>query len=289
MTRTIRRNRLQHYRQNQAFGRPFRLNKHSPQARGLVGWWPTVGLSSNSKLLDYSGYGKHSTSSTGTLTLSRAAEMGKYIDYDGDGNVYTMPNRSNDEPAAVDRITITAWVLPAMGQSRGIMRIAGGAGTTTIFNLHGDANLGSYTEIAGTTQNDYNQDHWGVGIWQLAALSCDNVEFRLTKNGVLVRAPVAATGGIGLGGGGGVTIGQEGSATTRSFADGIADVRLYACAKTDAEVSQISAPQTRWDLYEPIPRIFPVLAPAVAGDPEGSLVGGKLTGGGILVKGRLVG
>ena len=35
---TIRRNRLRHYRQSQAIGRPFRLNKNSSQAKELTFW-----------------------------------------------------------------------------------------------------------------------------------------------------------------------------------------------------------------------------------------------------------
>jgi hypothetical protein len=45
------------YRQDQQISRPFKLNKNSPQAKRLVGWWPTIGFSGGNVLRDRSEYG----------------------------------------------------------------------------------------------------------------------------------------------------------------------------------------------------------------------------------------
>ena len=85
--------RRDRFRQGQTFGRPFRLNKHSPQARGLVGWWPTLGGGGN-VLRDRSGRGNDGAFPGGTAdpTWTRDAERGLVVDYDGAGLWHRHPS-----------------------------------------------------------------------------------------------------------------------------------------------------------------------------------------------------
>lgn len=77
---------------------PCSLNYNSPQAIGLVGWWPfTQGkwygsaVPTNYELLDLSGFGQHATvigNPTTTIATQGNAERGNVIDWVYSGNAY---------------------------------------------------------------------------------------------------------------------------------------------------------------------------------------------------------
>ena len=104
--RPIRRNRLAHYRQGQSFGRPFRLNKNSPQANGLVGWWPTLGQGGD-VLRNYARNGLDGAL-INAPTYTTVPALGIALDYERGSSQYTDLGR----PMSLDisgQITISAW------------------------------------------------------------------------------------------------------------------------------------------------------------------------------------
>ena len=143
MTRIIRRGRTGRFRQDQAFGRPFRLNKNSPQAKGLVGWWPTLGQGGD-VLKDYSGYGQVGNFAAGAAspTWKTLPGVGRVLDYDGGDyvDVIGMPRLylpfatslwfqvSQLPSVAGDEYTLWRYAIPAHNTARWQMRIEDTAG-----------------------------------------------------------------------------------------------------------------------------------------------------------------
>ena len=53
----------------------------------------------------------------------------------------------------------------------------------------------------------------------------------------------------------------DGIARNQYLSGAIADARIYNRVLSNAEIRQLNDPSTRWDLYEPMPRVFPVTLP----------------------------
>jgi len=78
-------------RQDQAWGRPFRLNKRSWQSEGLMLWYPAMGSLGFNQLIDYSGTGQNLNNLVGTPTYTFDPEWGYGIVFDGSTYFYTTP------------------------------------------------------------------------------------------------------------------------------------------------------------------------------------------------------
>lgn len=253
------------HRQDQAFGRPFRLNKHSPQAKGLGGWWPTLGQKGN-RLNDYSEYSNNGVFPGGTLNPSwiTDAERVRVLSFDGDDDYVQVLDPSNGslDPS---QLTFTAWVKRNGSQAtfRRFVNKSDGGGSSgyQIFTYSTTNRLGCYLENGGTNSGDVDSG-WLIpdSVWALIAVTYDGSNIRFYGNGVL-RNTIEYVGGIGNS----AIAARFGTNhnNDRNFNGRIDDIRIYNRVLTDSEVYQLYAPQTRWDLCEPLPRVFPVLIPAV--------------------------
>ena len=267
MARVMKRNRLSHIRQDQQFSRPFRLNKHSPQARGLVGWWPTL-LNSGNKLPDKSGFGNDGAFPGGTPNPAWATStQGSVLSYDGNEDYISMGDSDLFTP---NFISISVWFKRVNNDRRLVSKdnnspvtdrdwlIKLTASDTAQFSLWNQDN--AIGTASGGTTISTTAFHIITGTW-------DGANIRVYVDGIQ-QAEAARTGTSVNNSGTALELGRRQDAAEH-YSGLIGDVRIYNRALSPSEVYQLYAPQTRWELYEPIPRLFPVgvaAAPA-AGNP----------------------
>lgn len=228
------------------FGRGFTLNRASPQAVGLVSWWPLL-TTRGGPIEDRAGVNTGTPS--GAVGPIATEVMGVALNFPGGGSDYVA--LANQD---FTHITATAWIRNSTSNNGGFNHIIsrhpnwflshdGASGIR--FNINGAAEAFCVTDY--TLIN--NQ-------WALIAATYDRQNIIGYLNGVQTGSPTAYTTAIGAsgtqrlgayGGGGFNWVGQ------------MADVRLYNRALSAAEIWQLYAPQTRWELYQPVPLTRPTI------------------------------
>lgn len=239
----------------------FTLNAHSPQARDLLGWWPTSGQSSLETLYDYSGYDRH---------LAQANSPTETLDPDiGQARLYSAASTQYyeaDFPSAfVDRpLTLTCWAWctdtsnsPPIG----------------LFNSANDDRYVSVYFNAGNTINcaQRSTSHKTASaaaaqntLYHIACRVVAQTSMQLFLNGVQVDTETGDAGATALGIDR-VSIGRWGDPSPFSYMEGgVGDARLYGRALSDAEIWHQYDPATRWDLYAPVARVYAVPTLAAA-------------------------
>jgi hypothetical protein len=250
------------YRQDQQFSRPFRLNKHSMQADGLVGWWPTLGQSGE-VVHDFSPNNNNAIFGSGAEpTWTTTAEHGSVLEYfgaehvDAGINTYDLGIRQN--------VTLGGWYKTnALDQDRvcGDVSLTSGVNGMSLTQL----NTGNARFYWAGSSNLTLEKSVGAsaGVWNHLIGINDGTNLLLFFNGYHDPSWSLACG-IDIGDSDNTfLIGKRGDANN-PMEGLIADIRIYNRALTPSEVWQLYAPQTRWELYEPIPRTFPVLLPEAA-------------------------
>lgn len=247
---------------------PFRLNRNSVQAHGLVGWWP-LGLGQYGIGGDVLGVnpmtpvngpsltpdGVRGGATTFVSASSQYLDLGRAVVSDGPVTLACWFN-SND--------TDNLQTLVSLGNngSNGVMRLiirANSAGDPLWAQQEGDGGGAFFAATTlGITANTW---HHGCAIFQP-----DNPNRRRSAyidGGNRGDETTATTTTPDF-----TTIGAMRRDSVQQYMSGmIADVRIYNRALSDAEIWQLYDPATRWDLYEPVTRqIWPVVAPAGGAD-----------------------
>jgi hypothetical protein len=257
-------------------GLPFTLKKTSPQARGLVHWWPTIGgLTRGGTLYDQAGRDYHGTLS-GSPTWDARETAGQAITYNGSSQYATMPTLNSP-----NGMTVTAWVYIVGWGSNNCPVGCFGSGSDKGYwiNVTSSGDAVFYTSSSGSDQTGAT---WSGGLslgqWYHMAGVYDNVTGYIYVNGVN-----RASGGVG----GGVfsvatsnafAIGRLGALSADYFNGYVADVRFYNRALNTGEVLALYAPQTRWDLYAPLWTNAYAAPAAATGQPMALRQSGQLTG-----------
>ena len=229
----------------------FALNRASPQMRGLASWWPSNGQPNGAGVVMDRAGSNHGTRS-GSVTTLPLGEFGTVLDFPGGGSDYiTLANQD------FDQITVTAWIWSSSSNEAGFNHIISrhpdwflshGGGSGIRFNINGIAEAYAASGYTGVS----NQ-------WCHLAATYDKVNITGYLNGIQTGSPTAYSNPIGssgtqrmgaYGGGGFNWVGR------------MADVRIYNRALTAAEIWQIYAPQTRWQLYQPWPLPMTSIVPA---------------------------
>lgn len=241
---------------------PFTLNCHSPQARGLVGWWPALGQDNPELRRDYSGHHWHLRQGNSPTLVANApmGQMGSFVVgssqyYQGaSSHVYQRP------------ITLTAWATLASSNTGSALWV-------------GDAASGSYyascyfatTPTIGVLQRSTTTVLETAScslntLYFVAARIASSTSLELFVNGRYVSVDTTDSGANNLNINA-AAIGRFGDSSPSFYHDGlIGDVRLYNRLLSDAEIWQLYNPATRWDLYQPI-GYFTMIQAAALGNP----------------------
>ncbi len=242
-----RRSVYKDWRINQGFGQPFTLNKDSPQARGLAGWWPML-PGGGRVLRDLSGFGNTGTSNS-FPTWIRDANRGVTLDFDGIDDF--IDAGTGISLNVTKNFTISTWI-----------KADDPSPATVIISKVTDGNDKQYnlTVISGRLRLEYEKSGNNYFLdtatdlistdWIHVALTIsESLTAKMYLNAVerasdtgLTEVTAVASNPVNIGKRGGVD-------NDRFFAGAIDDMRIYNRALTAAEIYQILSPSTRWDLY----------------------------------------
>jgi len=266
-------------------GLPYTLNYRSPQARGLVGWYPTVGQERSGGIPGMAIAAGVGTFKNGAY-LAAADTTGQAISMDGSDDYLLI----SQHPALdfTDSYTISMWVylrqlrLYEMFFCRGdgttddIEYYIGAAdGRVTIVHNRGNGGTFTYLQLANIGL--------AAGVWQFLTATYDAADsafWRLYRNGVQRASGVTVGGGVAALDTNrnwriGATVNTGTFGTTNEVDGLVADVRMYNRALSAGEVWAMYAPQTRWELYDV--RVGAAKAPGTAA--SGVFLGGVFNSG----------
>lgn len=228
----------------------FRLNTESQQANGLVGWWPMLGSRGANKLADFAQGRRYPGTLGSGATWKGSGPFGQALNFDGTGNAYVSVAGGHYGPT----LTVAAWVnLADTSGSHAICGEFDNPGNTWLLYYRATGNFELYD---GT--GSYFTATVATGTWY-------HVVFANWPGGGITAyfngQPQSVTGGT-----------RTWSSTANDFAIGkwsvapmsgqIADVRIYNRRLSAAEVWDIYAPETRWELFAPAKsRLFAVPPP----------------------------
>ncbi len=233
-------------------GVPFEVNYHSPQAAGLVAWWPTIASRGQSVLREIVRGPQLDGVFNGSIACGADAELGAAVNLSGST---TYVQSAFTKATLGSRLTISFWFRHAVtNHDKGIFSMAGaaisgspwlllqGQGTPSVRWLL----LGGYRFLHPIV----------LSTWHLISLTYDGATWNSYLNGV-AATPYSGALGTGVG-----TYTFWGSGWNGYYAGRIADARMYNRALSAAEVYQMYDPATRWELYRPQRRFWAVKAAA---------------------------
>jgi hypothetical protein len=212
------------------------INRESPQARGLVGWWP---LGEGRPIEQMANA---PTTIVGTKVTGRPV-LGAARDFSAATDKITTPDRNAWDCSA---FTVSAWVSVrgTGGGTYGYIMARGSSGSVGGFALHvaGPPPIVRWRLNAGGVATQ--SIDWNTPVL-LTGVAPGGTAVTLYKNGT---DPKSATSSVYSASAYPIHIGNE-AGDTRNFDGQISDVRFYNRALSAEEVWALYDPATRWDLY----------------------------------------
>lgn len=242
-------------------------NRASPQAKGLEIWYPMLGSRGEKLMRDYSGKGLHGTQ-IGDPPWVLDPIRGWCINNDRATDYVEIQTEKGISFTAGDDFTFSIWLKSSWTDAR--MAIVGDYGTYPATNI--ELNKWAAGNVRGYIADSANEHldkrgagfnfldgEWHlctmvyIGLGQVLRLFGDGAELSITNyydtemSGTLDN-PVNK-----------MRIGRDGR-TTDGYNGLWDDFRIYSRALTPAEVWQLWAPETRYELYYRC--VFPVAVTA---------------------------
>ena len=245
---------------------PFTLNRDSPQAQGLVAWWPVV---LGNGLVDLSGNNHNAALTAVTLQPSKFGNIA--TQYDGANSFAQVPAGSGSvfEPVQ-DLFTITCWIDSFAAEGEGneaIFDASGSGGDDGYFLFISDTTdslrFNMKTGSGATAGVDSGFDPRGAGPTHVACIRTGLKSAKMIINGSIEATDSHASAPTFLNISTDLFFGQDNAAGVR-FEGQIFDIRYYTRALTNAEILHQFNPATRWDLYRETSRASHFFVPAGA-------------------------
>ena len=229
---------------------PFTLNRDSPQARGLVGWWPlTEGGGPTQR--DLSGFGRNTSFKAGTETWEKTSLGSSAVLFDDASSEYLQTDKA---VVTARPFTMSCWVN---SNDDSILQMA-----MTISDISSTTNF-AWLALAGATAGDpvdcamkdgsgivgtVTSTGYTVGKWHHIVGTFGDEIAAYIDGGSKTTTSVKTPTNIDR-----LSIGRVHRAGTAPayFSGSIFDARIYNRVLSDQEVFDLFAPPTRWDLYKP--------------------------------------
>jgi hypothetical protein len=255
---------------------PYRLNPYSRQRAGLVGCWAFLQARGCNNVIDLAR--NQTAPFTNTPVWQPDPELGYVLKFNGEGASTTkylaLPNTAT--VGGLDEVTVAVWYKPTANPTDvasypplwfestgstdytrfGIFHISNTSNLLVVVRDSVAGNTGSAT-VNTTLTSAFST----LNVWYHVVVTYSAVQDRLRiyLNGVL-RSTVTGTYGtlltvtpsnpISLGG----IYGSAGQQRSLTGCLGL-DARMYSRELSAAEVYQLYAPETRWDLYGLVKRM----------------------------------
>lgn len=249
-------------------------NIESPQADGLVAWWPTI-TAGESILHDRTYRGIDGSFPGGTKNPSWInSQVGMVLDYDGSDDYIDLGNVSLLDPG-LGSFTAFAWIWASSVHSMRIVqkRGTGAWGSQAGWQLSwvaghwGNSGVDDGSNYVRIT--DLQDFTWADSTWHLITMRWDAVaeHIDLFRDGIdqgLANSTEGAIGSISSARNATIGAAWNDAATQAQWFNGmIGDVRYYNVWLADSEIYEHYVPTTRFDLYQ-IPRRVWAIEAAVA-------------------------
>jgi len=232
----------------------FEINRDSPQAKGLVGWWPST--SRTKTLHDLSGYKNHGGLNANVVWRTNPFLGGHSLEFNATDTEVEVPaspslNIQND-------ITLTAWIkIPDTDIPTGDENIVAEAANGNLWDyqlflvpLSGNAGFAFYSDNT-TPTSILSSINYSAGVFHLITATRIGGTVTLYTDGLFDNSG-SFTGAFGATSRT-IRIGwSQDSGDTERFDGDLTDVRIYNRGLSAAEVWALVNPSTRWDLYKPI-------------------------------------
>ena len=233
----------------------FTLNTMSPQARGLVAWWPTLGSFGAMALRDFSAYANAGILQGG-LGWKIHQQLGQVLDFDGTGGDYVDISAARLPTGAAARTIVLWFVVPTTDQRSAFSYGINAAGQR--WTMH----LGASTVSVEVSFTEWGDDTLALsGVHQVAMVfppgGIQSSDILIYLDGLLLSSATLAGApqNINTNAGGNWIIGADWDLDP--VQDGpIGEVRAYNRALSAAEVWALYDPATRWELYRPVARFW---------------------------------
>ncbi len=219
----------------------FEINRESPQANGLVAWWPFFGKSQTT-LFDFSGRRKHGVVNNG-VWVPNVSLGGNALNFNGtDDQVEYTPIED------LISLSISAWVL----RRQVTVEVVVGNNHNSSILIFGPFGGGADLTLAYTGGETVTWDDLapGVGAWHHVVITYDRPinEAIAYVDGLSLGPRTFTTPATWTGNGRPRYIGRE---FDNGFFDGLMDdIRIYNRALPPSEALSLYDGATRWDLYK---------------------------------------
>ena len=240
----------------------FSLNYASRQAHGLVAWWPPLASKGIPQLFDLA---RQHTGTFGTTVVTRVqdGQMGAAVRLGGsypDQGVITVAHRL--DLSISGPMTVTAWANLTTYNANNAILFKGGVNVSNYFLwVQGDGRNPRF-DIQGLTPTFLTDDTTTIALarWYHYAGVYDGASYRIYVDGVQTKTE-AVTAGTPTANTTDIQFGLEpGGGGRWPWKGDIGDVRIYNRALSAPEVRELYAPQTRWELYAPMRRVWALSA-----------------------------
>ena len=242
----------------------FTLNRQSPQAKGLVAWWPFASMS----LRDLAGVEDTAPSAGATIAPTRNG-LSLQLDEDGKSVYGVASSRLKIQPPIT--LHLAGMFTGVPDQYSNVIGVSA--------HDDGSAPYACYAIFCGTTTLDFGTNKSGT--WkdkgEICPMPSAGVPFALTfvispsggkayLNGVAQAPDPGVENTIAFYADSEVSIGAK--EVDRNLNLQVQDSRIYNRALSPAEIWAMYDPATRWELYAPVmPRGVVYVPAAAAGIP----------------------
>ncbi len=229
----------------------FTLNTQSPQARGLVAWWPMLGQHGNAATVRDYVADRYSMAQYNTPTWT-TTEHGPALNYQSGSTQYLM---TSQVPPPYP-VTMTAWFRTTTVLGEGTLLAIADSGTAdNYYRLQRYENTVEAHSRKANVRARTAEGTVVIGVWHLGVAvfaSSSSRAVYIDSGGYVVETTDSSDTGFDN-----MSIGAVRDSSPGSYSDGeIGDVRLYNRALSDAEVWSLYDPATRWELYAPPARAW---------------------------------
>ncbi len=252
----------------------FTLNRQSPQARGLIAWYPTL-AGRGARLRDMSGNGYHADLTTeGTPpTVTHTARCGRMLEtVRANENVWSLPSEILSGRTA---ISLSVWIQMTGGESSNEYAIVGAWEDDKQFLLRYDHDVENAGWIEWWIERDGDDQDGGefddtpltLGVPHLVSCTWDGIQMRVYVDGQESSIVDGAVGGaLGNNDNDPILIGRYSHSELSDYLSAyIGDMRFYDRGLSAQEIRAMYSPATRWELYAPAAHTRIFKAGAVAG------------------------
>lgn len=275
---------------NPPFSTPFELNRNSPQARGLVGWWPVAGTTTAGLNVRNRAVNGAPATKTGTITDTYSAVVGKALTFDGSTGYLALAGPNIPVTSFTLPWTVAFWLRTMSDLSDKCFYGEGSSSSANPFLQIAAPTVSPRNTLRVHIRNDagsniINAAGSTIALYGTSGYQTDWVHICFTDNAgsaVLYINGVADATSFAYAPSGTLTLNRSSMgcllrASPVNFAAcSITDLRQYRRSLSAAEVWALYDPRTRWDLYAPLRQwyIAPTVAAAAAGQPAIKRLGG---------------